>query len=161
MSIIHEALKKARQEDQSIPVSGSQEALRKNLRMQIEPSRSRWNWGPLFVIVVLLLITGPIVVPSVLTVFKPAGPAPAERPATRKAQFGIEETGLFRMAPSLPKAPDLRLTGIVYSPKGSFCIINDSILKAGDTIKGATVMNVTAQNVTLENQGKQITLQLA
>ena len=168
MSIIHEALKKARREQGSIPASGSQEELRNKLRTEVERSRSRWNWGPLFVIVVLLLISGPIVAPMILAPLRQTGgpalvPAPStERPAARKSQFGIEEAGLFKMAPlAAAKAPNLRLSGIVYSPKEAYCIINDSILKAGDTVKGATVTSVTPQSVTLDNQGKQVTLSLA
>ncbi|MGH7198853.1 MAG: hypothetical protein ACREH5_08980, partial [Candidatus Omnitrophota bacterium] len=81
---------------------------------------------------------------------------------SRKGQFGIEDAGPFRMAASpAVKAPDLRLSGIVYSPKEAYCIINDSILKAGDTVKGATLLGVTPESVTLDNQGKQVTLTLA
>jgi hypothetical protein len=165
MSIIHEALKKARHEQGSVPMAGSQEEIRNNLKMGVErSSRSGKNWGPLFVITVLLLITGPIVAPAILAPLKKMGPAapPAQSPSTRKGQFGIEEAGLFQMAPpAAAKAQDLRLSGIVYSPKEAYCIINDSILKTGDTVRGAVVTSVTAQSVTLENQGKQVTLNLA
>ncbi len=168
MSIIHEALKKARHEQGSVPTGGSQGEIRKNLRMGVEhSSRSGKNWGPLFVITVLLLITGPIVAPAILAPLKKMGPAapaasPSDRSLNRKGQFGIEEAGLFRMAsPMGAKTPDLRLSGIVYSPKEAYCIINDSILKTGDTVKGSVVTGMTAQSVTLENQGKQVTLSLA
>jgi hypothetical protein len=165
MSIIHEALKKARHEQTSVPTGGTQEEIRKNLKMEIERSASRRNWGPLFVIVVLVLITGPIVAPAILAPFKNAAPSapssPADRTVDRKKQFRIEEAGLFRMAaPAGAKMPGLRLSGIVYSPKEAYCIINDSILKVGDSVSGAVLTSVTAQSVTLDHQGKQVTLNL-
>jgi hypothetical protein len=162
MSIIHEALKKARHEQTSVPTGGTQEEIRKNLKMEIERSASRRNWGPLFVIAVLVLITGPIVAPAILAPFRNTAPSsPAERTSGLKKQFGVEEAGLFRMAaPASAKMPGLRLSGIVYSPKEAYCIINDSILKVGDSVNGAVLTSVTAQSVTLDHQGKQVTLNL-
>lgn len=75
MSIIHDALKKAKQSN----LKGSSQAPSKNptfskklsstFSIEYDPQKSKVNWGPFFIMAVLLLITGPIVAPIFSTSF--------------------------------------------------------------------------------------------
>ena len=83
-------------------------------------------------------------------------------PTNRKAQFGIEEAGLFRgMAPGAMQTPNFNLTGIVYSAADSFCIINDRVIKVGEIVQGAKLINVGPNEVTLDYKGDKLQLSMA
>ena len=58
MSIINEALKKAGQ------------ASKIGLGIEMERKKSRMNWGPIFVLLVLFFITGPIIAPIFSSPFR-------------------------------------------------------------------------------------------
>src|SRR6185436_15211036 len=110
-----------------------------------------------------LLITGPIVAPVFSSPFKRGevnkemlANIPAEQPQTSpaspsssNAQFGIEEAPALNMPPMpvQPQIPYLKLSGIVYSLKDSYCIINDRITSTGDNIQGATLESISADEV--------------
>jgi type II secretory pathway component PulC len=164
MSIIAEALKKAGEE-------------KKPLGTLISPvvsvKKRPFNWGPVFVLLVLILITGPIVAPVFSTPFQRRGalysaaPTPS-LPKTqdesadsihRKSQFTVEESPAFQPAllPFSP-APYLRLTGIAYSKGDSYCLINDKILKVGDTVQDARVVKIMAERVLLDYRGQTLNL---
>ena len=168
MSIIHEALKKAGQETDAV-------GMRKNLQIELQRKKEGVNWGPVFVILVLVMITTPIVAPMFSMPFRheslavPAlssAPASQNVPATppvssdvdnsmlRSGQFGIEEVSRAQMLP-----PDLSLTGIMYSPSdASYCIINNKIVKIGDTVSGAKLVQVKTDQAVLEFEGQEISL---
>ena len=82
----------------------------------------------------------------------------------RKAQFAVEESPIFAGSPASPivsRAPDFNLSGVIYSdfsPKDSFCIINDKIVKVGEVVDGAKLLSVSQNMATVEYQGKEITL---
>ena len=183
MSIINEALKKANREKENIPVGQSQESAKKNLGMELEKKRARVNWGPVFVLLVLFLITGPIIAPIFSTPFKrgsfssyyasatadrvnqsPNGAqmavaARSETSLNRRAQFAIEEAPVFHnVAPQNPQPPPLSLSGIVYSPTDAYCIINNKIVKTGEEVQGARLVKITAEEVVLDYQGEKIIL---
>ena len=184
MSIINEALKKASKENRSIGIVSMEttaESARRNLELEMARRKTRVNWGPIFVVLVLLLITGPIIAPVFSTPFRRMGvsdqtslrtPRPAQlasvpvsSPDTRKAQFAIEETPVFAQAgpaaAGLNRTPDLNLTGIMYSPTDSYVLINQRVVKVGDTIQGATLVSVTEREAKLDYQGNQISLVLS
>jgi hypothetical protein len=171
MSIINEALKKAQKETSSQPVA-------RNLDMDYESKRGI-NWGPIFVLLVLVLIAAPILAPVFALPFKrlpitnadssrqiSAGaslrPAPAAQPvsATRQGQFGIEEIpNPMSQAAVLYPRPDLRLSGLVYSKTSdSYCIINDRVVKLGESVDGARLVSVDPKQVVLEYQGEKVTI---
>ena len=187
MSIINEALKKAVREKEVGYSSEDKEAVRRNIRLEFHQKKPRFNWGPIFILLMLVLISGPIVAPIFSTPIKGvnargntlnptaaqnvppastnlAGAAAPELNADRKAQFTVEESPLF--ANALPatlisRTPDLTLTGIVYSPNGSYCIINSRIVKVGDTIRGAKLLAVSQNSVRLDYQGQEMALSLS
>lgn len=173
MSIINEALKKAgkdRQNDMSRPP------------IEIgtyERKKAGFNWGPVFVLLVLALIAGPILIPVFSTPFKKAAPttsfkatpahqvpvdgthpaaavpAPMMAASNRRAQFGIEESALSLNA----RVPNLALTGIVFAGDGqSYSIINNQVLKVGDHVQGATLTAIAADMVTVEYRGQSFTV---
>lgn len=183
MSIINEALKKAGREKAvaaGYSLDIGVEDARRNLRFEEKRRKENLNWGPLFIVLVLLLITGPIIAPVFSIPFRhthkmenaliPAAVATdiaSARPAlpaasTREAQFGIEERPLFNAVVDAQAArPPLNLSGIVYSPNGSYCILNEKIAKIGDTISGAKIIAVAKNQVTLEYHGNQIVLNVS
>jgi len=173
MSIINEALKKAGVEKES-------DMLRKNMQLEFQKKKPGVNWGPVFVVLVLLLITGPIVVPIFSTPFRssslrenlsshasqgvpPLATAerlpPARPEVTRQAQFSIEETMLQNTNhPPTAVMPDFSLSGIVFSPKDSYCLLNNKIAKVGDTISGAKLVRISSDQVVLDYEGQEIVL---
>ena len=164
MSIIHEALKKA-----GVPPAPSAR------RQEGEhPRRPTFNWGPLFVIAVLVLISGPLLAPMFASPFRrdtvrfddfstAAPPAPQtleSNSGNRKAQFVIEEVPPFATpsAGTVLETPPLDLTGIVFSADRSYAIVNGQVVKVGDKIQGAEVKSITSETLTLEYEGRQIQL---
>ena len=187
MSIINEALKKALKEKTSAHTpSVIHENLRKNFEIEFEKKKSTVNWGPIFVISVLLLITGPIIAPFFSTPFRRtdlptqvaataaepgtsnvvqgqtqlAGLPAGENAANRKSQFAIEEFPLFRQAPSpIVQTPYLNLSGIMVSPNASsYCIINDEVYSQGQIVRGAKIVSILPDEVLLEHKGQTIRL---
>ena len=178
MSIINEALKKAQREP--APAAAPAAPIVHNLRLKTEfredllGKKARINWGPAFVILVLLLIVGPILAPIFSTPFKvatPTNPSPAPRelvsvgsvvPQTplhspaMHSQFAIEEMPAAPVFQGM--RPELTLSGIVFSEKESYCLINGKVLRLGETISGAEVRQITSNQVVLNSGGENITL---
>ncbi len=185
MSIINEALKKAQKEkESSFPLAGTELRLHK---------KQGFNWGPIFVLLVLFMITGPIIAPFFAAPFKkeastsnaisktvsvgqsslpdsmvvlPKNPVDSPVSATaHQGQFGIEESpilppspGPIGASPSAALKTNFSLSGIVYSPKESYCIINDKVVKVGERVGGATLLAITPEKVVLDYQGETIAL---
>ncbi len=171
MSIINDALKKA----QKTKESASFPARVENSGFQLEFQKKQgFNWGPIFVLLVLFLISGPIVAPFFSlpakkeASFSAAPIVPKDTlesfSSTRKAQFGIEEAPRLPLtaAPAafspLSSRPDFILSGIVYNPKESYCILNDNIVKVGERVSGAKLLAITPEKVVLDYQGETISL---
>lgn len=172
MSIINEALKKASQTRGDFPLPKIHEARRV----------SKINWGPVFVLLVLILITAPIVAPLFSRPYQverspralPAASMPRQismqqdipvaAPALPvfskpRPQFGVEESPLVAArSPVQIHQPYLALSGIVFSPERSYCIINDKIVTVGDKVQGAKLVRITPEKVTLDYQGEPLIL---
>lgn len=182
MSIINDALHKA-QRSHAAP-GREEKPLGRNLEVHIEKRRQGMNWGPVFILLVLLLITAPILAPLFSVPFKKespqaapyqvaAGPSMAAEqetqlaslPAsadTQQSQFGIEELPMTAMQPMMLPRPNLVLSGVVFSsPQDSYCIINDKVVKVGESVQGARVTGVTPDEVKLEYRGETIVLPVA
>ena len=148
MSIINEALKKAGQ-----PII---------TEIQEAPKKRRANWGPFFVLSVLVVITMPILSPLLHNPYRNEG-APRQTAVgpdlshpNLKKQFAMEQAPLPVMAPGT--SPRFAMSGLVYSSGGSFCLINGKVVQEGETVNGAKLVKVTADAATLEYHGQQITL---
>lgn len=163
MSIINEALKKAGSEKNK-PLSND----KIQMTLATEKKSSGLNWGPIFVVLVIVLITTPIIAPIFSTPFKNSSISQAPVIAstdlgsgTRKGQFMVEEFSLKSMPPLSAAAPNWLLSGIVFAPDGSYAIINDKIARAGDSVQGAKLEKIGSDEVVLNYQGQRITLQAA
>ncbi len=184
MSAIHDALKKAQRSsaDPSAPTA----PFRRNLEVRLERKKEGPNWGPLFVVLVLLLITGPILAPVLSVPFRRLStqistreialgrPVPMEAPVqiaslpadpgenvTSRGQFAIEEipVAVMSAAPVLAGRPQIDLTGVMFtSPEEAYCILNGEVLQTGQSVQGVRVVEITSKRVTLEFQGETITL---
>lgn len=159
MSIINEALKKAVREKQSVQAPGSRENIKRKLDLEFHPKKRSAGWGPVLAVLIGLLIAGPIVAPMFAAPFRAQDPAQALQnagPSAKKAQFGMEESALFKgfAAPALK--PQFNLSGIVFSPKEAYCILNDKVLKVGESVDGATLTKITPKGIWLEYNGEKI-----
>jgi len=170
MSIINDALKKAGATKEGLDwQKGAQPSAAPLFEMHRK--KEGLNWGPVFIILVLVLITAPILAPRFSTPVRkdalPVAPAPiiysesdmaalpvSEEPS-RNAQFGIEEI------PLMPSKPNFLLSGIVYSPESAYCLINNKVLRVGESVSGATVLDVSPNSVTLEYNGEKMIFPLS
>ena len=193
MSIINEALKKAGREKRALTSAQEPLAVKTGVSVggfsvEIERKKTKMNWGPIFVLLVLFLITGPIIAPIFSSPFKGGGlfgnraavetasalktdpeaqlaslPASANS-ENRKAQFGMEEASVFQaMAQQsrMIQTPYLKLSGIVYSSNASYCIINDKIVKIGEDVQGAKLTQVTPKEAILDYAGEKVILSVS
>lgn len=174
MSIINEALKKAGREkarSDGYKLDVGLEDSRRNLEQERRRRGDGANWGPLFILVVLALISGPIVAPMVVQWTKPAVMAPsvtvreiAQAPGQdRKAQFAVEEAPLFAPAKPMPTfraEPGFVVSGLVVSPTGSFGIINDQVVRTGEMVDGAKVVEITKNKAVLDVNGQTKEIEL-
>lgn len=184
MSIINEALKKAQKDRPTLSHPPSQapgpSVLARNLEVELQQKKNGTNWGPVFILLVLILITGPIVAPLIAVPFKNGGPiasreiavgrvmtpearveyaAAAATAESRRGQFAIEEMAKMPAPPPLYQRPNLILSGVMYTtPSDAYCIINGEVLRVGDSISGARLVSVTPKEVSLEFQGEKIVL---
>ncbi len=62
--------------------------------------------------------------------------------------------------PSLQKAKSMRLWSIMQSNQGNRCMIDDKILREGDSIKGFKVLQIGDSFVKLESGGAEVVLRL-
>ena len=155
MSVIHEALKKTGQ-----PVE-----FRPPLFLKKKKSI---NWGPFFVVSVLVLIVSPILAPIFRSPYHnevlPSKPSEITD-SNRKAQFAVEETPIAAVLPP-PAAvtsilPNFDLNGLVYSHSDSYCLINGKVVKVGEQVNGATLVKVTPSEAVLNYRGQEIVLPAA
>ncbi len=121
---------------------------------------------------IVFLVTGPIVAPvffdnpSSKIISSPSEVSVAANlGSSQKGQYAVEEIPLVRQItqPMLsPKsghsATNFKLSGVVYSEAGSYCLINGKVIKQGEEINGAILKKVTPTEVILDYQGEQITL---
>jgi hypothetical protein len=167
MSIINDALKKAERDG-----NGGKSV--KTIGIELKRKKQGLNWGPVFVVLILLLVAGPVVAPMFSTPFKrdysgalkTTAPdaasvtlASADDAGTRRGQFGVEEVP--RPAMMQAAMPGFVLSGLIYSDKESYCLINGQVVKQGEFINGAKLVRVTKDEAVLDFRGKQIILPVA
>lgn len=157
MSIINEALKKAGQ-----PILAD--------RPEFSRRKTRMNWGPIFIMGILLLITTPILAPMLNSPYKTGsvkevslGSALPGASVQMKKQFSIEEAPAPMLAgpPSTSRTgwmPNFSLSGLVYSKTDSYCLINGKVVRVGETIGDATLVEVTPSGAVLDYRGEKIVL---
>lgn len=80
--------------------------------------------------------------------------APAKSPGLR------EMLGTLKRKFNKIKNNNLELQGIIYDKAYPRAIINDTVVKVGDTVEGAKVMKIDEKSVSMSLRDKEITLKL-
>ncbi len=181
MSIINDALKKVGQpivsESHHSPGRAAKSKSERHTELkpalQIERRKSTPNWGPFFLVGVLLLVTGPIVAPiffnnpssKIMSAPTDSTVPPMSLSPSPKGQYAVEEMPLTqqivqpaRLGKSVNALTQFKLSGVVYSDAGSYCLINGKVATQGESVGGATIEKITANEVILNYQGEKITL---
>ena len=75
----------------------------------------------------------------------------------------VDEDGRYLLeADVIYSSDELNLSGILWDPQGkSSCLINDQIVRAGESIYGFTVKNITKDSVTISKDGREFILKLS
>ena len=169
MSIINEALKKTGQPIIAEAQKTAQET-KSGFRPELLRKKSRMNWGPVFMIGVLTLITMPILTPLFYNPYKTTpirevsiGSALAIPNSRMSGQFAIEEmpiamTHRSAAIPPVELLPNFSLNGLVYSKTDSYCLINGKVMRVGDRVGGATLSQVTPNKAVLDYHGEKVVL---
>ncbi len=191
MSIINEALKKANTAGPVTTTASVASPISNSLNVKkvlpgLEKKKAKLNWGPVFVLLVLVLITGPLLAPIFSSPYRSTnsaflvpsyqetlGTSPSVKNSSaqsnRAAQFAIEESPILPAAPLAAKPPmmgifgsserpNFSVNGIVYSSPESYCLINGRVVRVGEKINGAILKSVTPDKATLEYNGSLIDL---
>jgi type II secretory pathway component PulC len=156
VSIIYDALKKIdNKPPNDSPVKPATEKGSRQDKMQPKP----------VLIYILVILAGLYAANSAFKYFNKPGPkpstavltgitkaiAPTPEPETPKPEAPSQE--------GEPKAqPQLTLNGVYFQQDEGYALVNNRILKAGDTIEGAKVTEISLDKVILEFDGKAFTL---
>lgn len=165
MSIINEAIKKARKE------SGLKEVKDVKIDMGIagegttiappaEPSETKWTFMAILSLIITLSFLGSILLYKNLSrpavEYKPVTQAPASvKPAA--VQLPLPQPSL----PALKAEDTIKLNGIVYGPDEKWAVINDKIIREGESIPGGKLSLIEKDFVkVVKNNGEELILNL-
>ena len=167
MSIIYDALKKIEKKIEAAPRK-DQEA--KSVKKSKRPLGAYLAYA--FVVCVGILI-GNMVFGSFRQKVK-AGYAPsvklpplASSPAGTRPLAQLPETilapatadpGSAKKQNKAPAAPILTLNGVFFSDDGGYALINNRIVREGDTIEGIKIVRISSEEVELDNNGTPLKL---
>lgn len=90
---------------------------------------------------------------------KPAVPAVKKKAPSKRASIGEMLQTLKRKLNKIMNS-NLELQGIIYDKAYPRAIINDKVVKVGDTVEGAKVMKIEGKSVAMSLRDKKITLKL-
>ncbi|MBU4342721.1 MAG: hypothetical protein KKG21_01800 [Candidatus Omnitrophica bacterium] len=164
MSIINEAIKKARKEfevkkDPVINVSGVQE----NALPEIQTQAPEAKWTTLVAVslVVIVSLLGSLFLYRHISKINAGYKYPST--ATRPGKGA--NAPISRMAKNTYAPMDIRdtviLNGIVHGPKEKWAIINDNIVREGETIAAGEVISIEEGFVEiLQESGEKLVLEL-
>jgi hypothetical protein len=87
----------------------------------------------------------------------------ADKPATgdNEGDNGSTKTESLAQNRADAQASGMRLLGIMLSPSGNSCMINDKIVYKGDKVSGFEILAINDDNVELGSQGTTVTLRIA
>ena len=156
MSIIYDALKKVENKvgqikAQAFPVSPKRE---KNFQVKI------------FILFLSVLAIGFIMAKMLFSFTLTAKPKISAPPsfnqpqAPKKQVIDIVREPLEKPIESEPPAT-LLLNGVFFSGQEGYALINNQILKEGDSVEGAQVMRITLEGVELEKSGLRTKLPIS
>lgn len=162
MSIINDALKKARKEFEIKKTDYViKEIPEKEPPAAIEPSEVKWTIAVIGCLVIIVSLLGSIILYSAISKSKVAH----ERPPVPIVQSQKSEPlpTVHAKAPSRgTRLQDrLELTGIVYGPEDKWAIINNKIVREGDAVPNGKLFLITKDFVKIKNAaGEDIVLEL-
>ena len=181
MSVINDALKKAKEEsqkNQTLKTTKSMDSARtKAPKKEAHPPQKR-NVTLLAVLSFILLgiLALPILYPKINKMATLVASSNNEETSVKEliaSQVDMvksvpEEKSKVRQpieaapAPSSTPSPpsDIILNGIMYSAKNPVAVINDELLTEGEKIRGITVVEIRRDSVDIEKDGYLITLSL-
>ena len=75
----------------------------------------------------------------------------------------VDESGRYLLdTESSDSSAELRLSGILWDPQGkSSCLINNQIVKVGESVSGFMIKSITKDTVTLSKDSKECILRLS
>ena len=165
MSLINDALKRAKNSQQPEPPSGAPPL------PPIEPEKPRNASGGLFIVIIVLLIAAAcFLIGRAFTKQKPASEVVATAPVTQITQTvavvstpvppPVPQTNAV-VTPKPPEPPTLKLQGIFYNGPQPQAIVNGTTVYVGDLVNGFRV-KLIAQNyvsfITPDGSEKTLTL---
>lgn len=155
MSIIYDALKKVEGNFNKGAFGNKQE--------QVKKTRPKNKIKPVLIYILVILaglslgklavgfFTRPKIIPA--PSFAPA--AESLNPVTPPLDTALKPAEEEKPA---PLEPVLTLNGVYFQGNEGYALVNNRILKTGETIQGATVKEIILDKVTLEFDGRIITL---
>ncbi len=147
MSIIYEALKKI-EKSQSIKPGESKKPDKKDVILSVIA-------GIIF-ICAFVVFFNLISKPQSAALNKPPSSAPVKEETQGNTPQALP---LQAAAPaSVKEEAVLVLSGIFFEKDKAYCIINNRILKDGDSIEGAKIVKIMMEKVILDSKGKEIIL---
>ncbi len=154
MSIIYDALKKL---EKNISHPNNQQD---NPKLTKKPEIKKPNPLLVFTLILLSLV---FITKTIIQIVKNSKTAQLsttpksiaiEPTAEITPQDKIEESPLIKEPPE----PELTLNGIYFQGSESYALINNKVVKPGDTIQNAKVKEINLEKVSLDFEGKVITL---
>ena len=169
MSIINEALKKVEQK--------RDESAENSFAIKIGSVRPKqWTVRSIVIgacMLVLVFVLLLIILPThkksslkysqlVASVAPPASEAATQVSLPQEAPSGRRESQSFfgKIFDPNGNQSNFRLSGIMLSEEGPLAIINNEILKQGDSIGGATINSIGQNEVKLSYQGEELILKV-
>ncbi len=133
------------------------------MNIELRAKNKRRYWIPALTLIAILLIVGPIVAPLFPAKFYNKLPASQNDTQNQKQQFGLEEvlSSVPRIPAPMVQTGKFALTGILSSPQGSYCIINNQVMRLGEEIQGAKLIDISKEKVLLEIKGDRVWLSIS
>lgn len=166
MSIIYDALKKV---ENSLMNSGGQKKEAPVPQVKAVPPKINKTPGfkpKVFLLVILLACLGVFIANMVMK--KPASPIvknePQSLPPAKEKEALPKEAPVELIKPIEPAdkrkqlQSQLVLNGVFFSGDEGYALINNHIMKTGDSIEGATVVKITQEEVELSYEGANFKL---
>jgi hypothetical protein len=163
MSLINEALKRAKDAQQKSPAVAPGPQLRPaESTPPLAANRGMGMMAP--AIVILVVVAGlaalwlarqkPADIPIEAKTSAPASPLPMTKPPVQTAAVSVPAVvavpaAVQRIAPATPAVTPLKLQAIFYVPGRSTAIINSKTVRMGDTLRGFRVAIIDRTSATL------------
>jgi len=156
MSIVNDALKKASKDfefnDQKISIGDGR-------GRPLQSSDKKWTALITVSLVIVAVLFGSLFLYKAITGFNSSNSSDGE---IAKPAFAIQSTLNSIEQKNIVKAirpkDAMKLNGILYGDRGGLAIVNDKIVKEGDTLPGGEITSITKDFVKIEKKDGTITV---